>query len=61
MKALTILMYLAIAAIVVTVVLTATSGGMIDWDESMVALVPLTLLAGVLSYLRRRRVRPPVA
>lgn len=55
MKALTLAMYLALSAIVVTIILTATSGGRIGWDESVLALVPLGALVGVLAYVRRRR------
>ncbi len=54
MRVITILMYLALAAIIGTVILTATSSGRIDWDESALVLIPLAALFLVLGFLRRR-------
>jgi hypothetical protein len=54
MRVVTVLMYVALAAILITVVLTATSSGRIDWDESALILIPLGVLFLVLAFLRRR-------
>jgi uncharacterized membrane protein len=59
MRAVTVLMYLALGAILVTVIMTATSSGRIDWDESAVILIPLAVLVVVLAFVRGRSASRP--
>jgi len=54
MRVITIAMYVVVAAIAATVLLTVTSSGRMGWDESALALVPLGVLFLVLRVLRQR-------